>query len=239
MCNLELSEVLDSANYLKGLGLVRLVNDQIQVTDACLKLMLGKLSKSKRRAWILVKCREGYEGLLKGMGFIGRGTMLFAPLMRLMINEVDGWCDVIIACYSKLLSELWVSRVGGLTPWSSLSSAVEARNRALSYLKFKERNFVHAVKATVKKLVEAFTIAKDFSVNLDLRSGLEALSKELRVNLSSLLEDEVVERDPLKAISILDEGIDACKSFLERSLVIKMSHPRFKELEGFEFCLGV
>jgi len=238
MCGLKLNDVLAAVKSLRALGLIRRDGLFIRVTDSCIRLMMGSMSKAKVRPWLLVECLEGFEGMLRGMGFIGRGAKLFAPLLRLMLDCVEDKCLKIVVCSSKLLSDVWALRVGGLTPWSSLNSSIEARERALMHLKMRSRGFALAIKSSAEKLIESYTIAERLSPNVDVNDGLRAFKARLDIDLSPLLDVNFAIENPLEAMSLLDRGLNACRAFLESSMNDIKDHPRFRDIEDFDVELG-
>lgn len=234
MCGLRIDDVYASVRGLHSLGLVRLEGSLLHVTDACVKLMLGKLSNSKLRHWLVVECLDGFEGMLRACGFIGCRTSLFMPLMRFMLTEVSNYCSKIAVCSSAVLSEFWTMVVGGLTPWSSLNLSIEARGRALRRLKSRLRTFSEAFKSSAIKLIEAYAIAKNLSPKLQLANEVLDFKERFGVDLSLVLSEGFVEKDPMEALSILDDGLRCCRSFIEDLMVRTRCHPRFNDLEGFE-----
>ncbi len=234
MCGLKLSDVLVAVRSLRALGLIRRGGSLIYVTEPCVRLMMGSMSKSRVRLWLLVECFEGFEGMLRDMGFIGRGVKLFAPLSRLMLDYVEDKCLKIVVCSSKLLSSVWTLIVGGLTPWSSLSSSIEARDRALMYLKMRSRGFAFAVKSSVEKLIESYVIADSLNPNVDVHDGLQLFKTRFNIDLSPLFNMDFTFENPLEAISLLDRGLNTCRSFLEHLMRDSKDHPRFHDINGFD-----
>ena len=231
MCGLKLRDAERTVGLLEPLGLVKVEGFNVKVTEACLKLALGALSKSKVRWWLLAECLDGFQDTLRSMGFIGWGRVLFTPLLKPLINTVSSWCTTIAACTSKKLSEAWSRAVGGLTPWASLNSCIEARSRALKALReLRRKQLPEAYRASLNKLVEAYSIAKNLNPKPNTQQALKQLREDLKVDLK--LSEAEVTREPIHALRELDEAIEHCKKMIQEAAERGLeSHPRFRDLE--------